>query len=93
MWFFVIRSAHPAPVVGLQGHPPSKKRHDQRPSLQFLSTAAFYGLSPERAQQAVTAVVRAVDGCRDGAKRTDIARADIEMTAIAFSAHAAYRAP
>ena len=64
-----------------------------RTSLQtVLSTAALYGFSPKRAQQAVTAVVRAVDGWRDGANRAGIARAEIETPAIAFSAHAAYRA-
>lgn len=65
---------------------------DNRPSLQtVLSTAAFCGLSQERAQQTMAQVVCAVDGWGGGARRADIVGADIDMTAIAFSAHAALR--
>lgn len=67
---------------------------DNRPSLEtVLSTAAFYGLSQEHAKRAVTEVVHAVDGWRDSARQAGIARADTELTAIAFSAHAEYCAP
>jgi serine/threonine-protein kinase HipA len=66
---------------------------DNRPSLDtVLATAAFYGLSPERAARIVEAVASAVDGWRDAARGAGIARADVELTAGAFSAHAEYRA-
>lgn len=65
---------------------------DSRPSFKaVLDTAVFYGLAPERATQAVAEVARAVDGWREAARRVGIARIDIEMTAIAFSAHSEYR--
>lgn len=65
---------------------------DHRPSLEtVLSTAVFYGLSLERGKQVLAEVVRAVDGWRDAALRVGIARADVEVTAIAFSAHTEYR--
>lgn len=66
---------------------------DNRPSLEtVLATAAFYGLSSERARHIVEAVASAVDGWQDAARRAGISRADIELTAGAFSAHAEYRA-
>ena len=65
---------------------------DNSPSLQtVLSTAAFYGLSPDQARQAVEDVASAVDGWPDAARKAGIARADIELTASAFSAHTEYR--
>ena len=65
---------------------------DNRPSLYtVLATAAFYGLSPERANHVVNQVTQAVDGWQDTARRTAISGADIELTAIAFAAHTAYR--
>jgi serine/threonine-protein kinase HipA len=64
---------------------------DNRPSLEtVLSTAGFYGLSPVRAEQFVKEVTSAVDGWREVARRAGIARADIELTAGAFSAHSDY---
>ena len=66
---------------------------DNRPSLQtVLTTAAFYGQSPERGKQIVEEVSSAVDGWRDAARKVGIARGDVELTAAAFSAHAEYRA-
>jgi serine/threonine-protein kinase HipA len=66
---------------------------DNRPNLEtVLSTAEFYGLSPAQARQVVDAVATAVDGWADAARQAGIARADVELTAAAFSAHADYRA-
>lgn len=66
---------------------------DNRPSLgTVLSTAAFYGLGDDHAQQVVEEVAAAVDGWQDAARRTGIAGADINLTAGAFSAHAEFRA-
>jgi serine/threonine-protein kinase HipA len=67
---------------------------DSRPSLEtVLSTARFYGLSPDRAGQVVEEVASVVDGWRDAARKVGIAAADVELSAGAFSAHAEYRAP
>lgn len=66
---------------------------DNRPGLRtVLSTAAFYGLSPERGAAIVDEVVSVVEGWQDVARQAGIARADIELTAAAFSAVAEYRA-
>jgi serine/threonine-protein kinase HipA len=66
---------------------------DNRPSLEtVLTTAEFYGLSPDQARQVVEQVALAVDGWPDAASKAGIARADIELTASAFSAHTEYRA-
>jgi serine/threonine-protein kinase HipA len=66
---------------------------DNRPSLKtVLSTAAFYGLAPERAEQVVEEVACAVDAWQDAARKAGIARGDVELTAGAFSAHSGYRA-
>lgn len=66
---------------------------DNRPNLQLvLSTAAFYKLEPSRSQQILDEVVAVVDGWQEAARQTGIARADVELTAGAFSAHTAYRA-
>jgi serine/threonine-protein kinase HipA len=65
---------------------------DNMPSLAVvLGTAAFYGLTAERARLILDEVVRAVDGWRDEAKRSGIRAADIELTEGAFSAHTDYR--
>jgi serine/threonine-protein kinase HipA len=65
---------------------------DNRPSLQsVLTTAAFYGLSSQRAKEIIEEVARAVDGWEEQARRAGIARADVELTAAAFSAHSEYR--
>ncbi len=65
---------------------------DNRPDLQtVLGTAAFYGLTPEHARHVIGEVAHAVDGWRDAAKRTGITKADVDITAVAFSAHSAYR--
>jgi serine/threonine-protein kinase HipA len=65
---------------------------DNRPDLQtVLSTAAFYGLSMPQARQIVNEVLSAVDPWRDIANQARISRADIELTAAAFSAHQAWR--
>lgn len=66
---------------------------DNRPSLQtVLTTATFYGLSPERGKQIVEEVASAVDGWQGAAREAGIARGDVELTAAAFSAHSEYRA-
>ncbi len=60
---------------------------DNRPRLAAaLATAPFYGLSTVRAKEVVKAVVTAVEGWQDAAKRAGIARGDIALTATAFSA-------
>lgn len=65
---------------------------DNRPSVETaLSTATFYGLSNEQARTAVDDIATAIDGWQDLARETAIARADIELAAGAFSAHAEYR--
>ena len=65
---------------------------DSRPSLEtVLTTAAFYGLSPDRARQVVEEVASAVDSWRDAARKAGIAGGDVELSAGAFSAHSEYR--
>lgn len=66
---------------------------DNRPRLAtVLTTAAFYGLSPERAKQVIEEVASVIDGWQDAARKVGLARGDIELTAGAFSAHSEYRA-
>ena len=66
---------------------------DNRPSLKtVLSTAAFYGLTPERAGQVIEEVACAVDGWQDAARKAGIAGGDVELTEGAFSAHSEFRA-
>lgn len=66
---------------------------DNRPSLEtVLNTAAFYGLTDDQARKTVEEVAAAVDGWRDMARQVRLAGADVEITAGAFSAHAAFRA-
>ena len=65
---------------------------DSRPSLgTVLTTAPFYGLCADRAQQVIEEVASAVDSWRDAARRAGIAAGDAELTAGAFSAHSEYR--
>ena len=65
---------------------------DNRPDLQtVLHTAAFYGLSADKAQQILGDVLTAVDQWPAVAQRVGISRADIELTASAFAAHTEYR--
>jgi serine/threonine-protein kinase HipA len=65
---------------------------DDRPSLDtVLTTSEFYGLSKTDAEEIIEEVAAAVDGWKALARRQHIAAADIELTAGAFSAHAAYR--
>jgi len=62
---------------------------DNRPDLEtVLNTAVFYGLDDSKARQVVQEVVTAVGGWREMAKNLRIARADIELMAGAFAAHA-----
>jgi len=66
---------------------------DNRPNLEtVLDTATFYGLEDDQALQVVKEVAAAVDEWQDVAHRARIAGADIDLTAGAFSAHAAFRA-
>jgi len=65
---------------------------DNRPDLNTaLSTAAFYGLATAQARHIVNEVLDAVDAWRDAATQIRISRADIELTAAAFSACQAWR--
>ena len=65
---------------------------DNRPSLAtVLTTAGFYGLSPELGRHIVEEVAAAVDGWQEAARRAGIARGDVELSQGAFSAHADYR--
>jgi serine/threonine-protein kinase HipA len=64
---------------------------DNRPDLQTaLSTAAFYGLTAAQGRHIVDEVMDVVGTWRDVAHQARIPRADIELTAAAFSAHAAW---
>jgi serine/threonine-protein kinase HipA len=66
---------------------------DNRPSLEtVMSTAAFYGITPERGKQIVEEVATAIDGWEDAARQAGISRGDVALTAVAFSAHTQYRA-
>jgi serine/threonine-protein kinase HipA len=65
---------------------------DNRPALDtVVASAAFYGLTPERAKIVVEEVASAVDGWRDEARKAGISAADIALTQAAFSAHTEYR--
>ena len=60
---------------------------DNRPSLKtVLDTAAFYGLKAAEAGAIVEEVASVVAHWRELAAKTGISRADIEVTAAAFSA-------
>jgi serine/threonine-protein kinase HipA len=62
---------------------------DNRPNLgTVVSTASFYGLNARQAQAIVDQITRAVSPWRDTARQLGIARADIEVSAGAFSASA-----
>ena len=66
---------------------------DNRPSIETVrNTAMFYGLTEARGDAIIEEVMAAIDGWRALARRQRIAAADIEVTAVAFSAHAEYRA-
>jgi len=61
---------------------------DNRPNLHtVLSTAAFYGLGAAEAKSIIAHVIAVIDHWRDAAMQCGISRADIELTATAFSAH------
>lgn len=65
---------------------------DNRPALTtVLASAPFYRLSPARALSVVTEVVAAAGNWQTAATRAGIARADIELTASAFSALEDYK--
>ena len=66
---------------------------DNRPNLQtVLDTAGFYGLGTQRAQQIVKKVCQTVAGWRTAARQLGMGVADMELMALAFSAHAAHAA-
>jgi serine/threonine-protein kinase HipA len=66
---------------------------DNRPNLRTVhATAAFYGLDATASMAIIESVATVVDSWRDAAARCGIARADIEVSSAAFSAHAAFRA-
>ncbi|KAG9586264.1 hypothetical protein KCV01_g13503, partial [Aureobasidium melanogenum] len=65
---------------------------DNRPSMEtVLDTAVFYGLGNDQARQVVEDVAAAVDGWQNAARKAGISGADVNLTAGAFSAHAAFR--
>ena len=65
---------------------------DNRPDLQTaLSTAAFYGLTAAQGLHIVDEVMDVVATWRDVTNQFRISRADIELTAAAFSAHEAWQ--
>ena len=65
---------------------------DNRPDLRTaLSTAAFYGLTATQGRHIVDEVMDVVGTWRDVAKQARISRADVELTAAAFSAQEAWR--
>jgi hypothetical protein len=69
----------------------ARQHVDNRPLLEtVLSTAAFYRLTPARAREIVAKVVRVVGGWEATARRAGIPGADIELTAVAFGAHAMF---
>ncbi|HTY50473.1 MAG TPA: type II toxin-antitoxin system HipA family toxin [Steroidobacteraceae bacterium] len=81
------------PNIDRTEHALNIDERDPRPSLETVrGTAAFYGLPDERAGQILEEVAAAVDGWRDVAREQHIARADVVLTARAFSAHAQFRA-
>ena len=60
---------------------------DNRPSLEtVLATASFYRLSPEHARNIVTKLTAVVEDWDATARRAGISKADIELSASAFSA-------
>jgi serine/threonine-protein kinase HipA len=65
---------------------------DNRPSLDtVLNTAEFYGVDRISAETVVEEVAAAVDHWREIARGQNIAGADIDLTATAFSAYAEFR--
>lgn len=65
---------------------------DNRPSLATVqATADFYRVAPSRAKALVDEVATVVDTWRTVASQAGLSRADIEVTASAFSAHAEFR--
>lgn len=65
---------------------------DNRPNLHTVhATAAFYGIHPTESQSIIDTVTNVVDRWRNTALQCGIARADIEVTAAAFSAHQHFR--
>ena len=60
---------------------------DNRPDVQtVLATAPFYGLTSAQARKVLDEVVGTVATWQDAARRIGIARADVQLTASAFSA-------
>lgn len=64
---------------------------DSSPDRWGQTLMKLYGLGDSHARQAVEEVAAAVDGWQDAARRVGISRADIDLTAGAFSAHAELR--
>jgi serine/threonine-protein kinase HipA len=59
---------------------------DNRPSLNtVLSTAEFYGLTSVQAKQTIDEVLEATSNWRETARKVGIPKADIELTASAFT--------
>ncbi len=75
------------PNVDKTEHVLSLDDSDNHPDLAtVLRTAEFYGLRPARAGEILDEVLAACRGWRAAARRAQIAAADIELTAGAFSA-------
>lgn len=80
------------PVADKADHVLNIDDADNRPSLATVATtAAFYRLNPDEAAHIIEEVATAIDGWRELAVATGLSRADIDLTAPAFSAHTRYR--
>jgi len=80
------------PDVGKDHHVLNLDDRDPYPSVAtLLQTHEFYRLDREQAGHLVEGIAIAVDGWRDAARQIGIGRADVELTATAFSAHTSYR--
>ncbi len=66
-------------------------RHHQASLALVKATAAFYAVSDARADVIIEEVAAAIDTWRDVAEGYRINRADIDLTASAFSAHREFR--
>lgn len=79
------------PNIDKEDHVLNIDDSDNRPSVEtVLSTAEFYGLSATDADTVADKLATTVQGWRKLAADTGIARADVELTATAFSAHSEF---
>lgn len=81
------------PNVSKETHVLSLDDKDPYPSVRtVLETHEFYRLDRIQAAAIIEEVATAVDDWQKVARKVGIARADVELTAPAFEAHAAFRA-